>query len=191
MNKAFTKEDDDIDGQFDPNEVTDTDLDEQLALPDGVKNYMTEGGFRRLRDELEQLARVERPKIVEIVGWAAGNGDRSENGDYLYGKKRLREIDRRIRFLTKRLESAEIVESHRQIGLKKVFFGAWVTYADESGREHKVRLVGLDEADPSNGLISWRSPVAMALLKSEIGDQVRVRTPNGVEMIEVVDIAYH
>ncbi|MCX8505623.1 MAG: transcription elongation factor GreB [Alphaproteobacteria bacterium] len=190
MNKAFTKEDDGGDENFDPDEISDTDLDAQLALPSGVKNYLTEGGFRKLRDELEQLARVERPKIVEIVGWAAGNGDRSENGDYLYGKRRLREIDRRIRFLTKRLESAEVVDTSRQKNLTKVFFGATVSYDTEDGSEHTVRLVGVDEADPALGKISWRSPVALALLKAEIGDQVRVRTPSGVELLEVTAIRY-
>ncbi|MDI9349837.1 MAG: transcription elongation factor GreB [Candidatus Symbiobacter sp.] len=190
MNKAFTKEDSENNENFDPDEISDSDLDEHLALPSGVKNYMTTGGFRQLRDELENLARVERPKIVEIVGWAAGNGDRSENGDYLYGKKRLREIDRRIRFLTKRLESAEVVDATRQKNLQKVFFGAWVTYEDESGAQHRVRLVGVDEADPAQGKISWRSPVALALLKSEVGDQVRVRTPQGIEFLDVVAISY-
>ena len=143
-----------------------------------------------LQEELNRLFRDERPKIVEIVSWAAGNGDRSENGDYLYGKKRLREIDRRIRYLTKRLESAEVVDPRKQRGLDKVFFGATVTYAHENGAEHTVTLVGPDEADLTKGKISWLSPVAKALMKSQVGDTVEVRTASGPETLEVLSISY-
>jgi transcription elongation factor GreB len=182
MSKAFTKE----------TETDDEDAlsDEPPPLPPGTKNYMTPAGFKRFRDEREQLARVERPKIVEIVSWAAGNGDRSENGDYLYGKKRLREIDRRLRFLTKRLEVAEVVDPQRQQGLDRVFFGATVTYANARDEELTVTLVGVDEADMERGQISWVSPVARALMKAKVGDRVEVKTPAGPEPIEVLDIEY-
>ncbi|GGF14438.1 transcription elongation factor GreB [Aliidongia dinghuensis] len=181
MSKAFTKE----------TEIDDEELpDEPAPLPPGTKNYMTPVGFKRLRDEREHLARVERPKIVEVVSWAAGNGDRSENGDYLYGKKRLREIDRRLRFLTKRLEVAEVVDPRRQQGLRQVFFGATVTYANARDEELTVTLVGIDEADMERGQISWISPVARALMKAKVGDLVEVRTPAGSERLEVLDIEY-
>jgi transcription elongation factor GreB len=166
------------------------DEGEPDAIPAGVKYYMTPPGFRRFEEELKQLTRVERPKIVEIVAWAAGNGDRSENGDYIYGKRRLREIDRRIRFLTKRLESAEVVDPARQRHLRQVFFGATVTYADESGAERTVKLVGVDEADLERGEISWLAPVARALMKAREGDVVELRSPAGVEALEVVAISY-
>ena len=151
---------------------------------------MTPKGFRQLEEELRQLARVERPKVVEVVAWAAGNGDRSENGDYIYGKKRLREIDRRIRFLSKRLEVAEVVDPARQTRRDQVFFGATVTYADPHGAEKTVTIVGIDEADADNGRISWISPVARALLKAQEGDTVSLRTPTGTETIEVLEISY-
>jgi transcription elongation factor GreB len=179
MSKAFTRETDAEDD--DPPET---------APAEGVRNYITPCGFGRLQDELRQLLHVERPKVVEIVSWAAGNGDRSENGDYIYGKKRLREIDRRMRFLAKRLEIAEVVDPSRQVNRNQVFFGARVTYADSSDRERTVRIVGIDEANLENGAISWTSPVARALLKARVGDMVEVRTPGGVEPIEVVAIAY-
>src|SRR5258705_6859277 len=150
MSKAFTKESDADDG--------DDGLDEPQALPSGLKNYMTPPGHQRLQDELRQLSRVERPKVVETVSWAAGNGDRSENGDYIYGKKRLREIDRRIRFLTKRLESAEVVDPRQQKRRDQVFFGATVTYAAEDGTETTITIVGIDEADFARGQVSWVSP---------------------------------
>ena len=181
MSKAFTKEDD----------GAEEDLpDEPNPLPAGVKNYITPQGFQRLRDELRELARVERPKVVEIVSWAAGNGDRSENGDYIYGKKRLREIDRRIRFLTKRLEIAEIVDPALQKRHDQVFFGATVTYETESGTENTITIVGVDEADLDQGQVSWVSPIARALLKARIGDTVELRSPGGTEAIEVLDISY-
>jgi transcription elongation factor GreB len=151
---------------------------------------MTPGGFATLQEELRVLVKIERPKVVETVSWAAGNGDRSENGDYLYGKKRLREIDRRIRYLTKRLESAEVVDPRRQQKLEQVFFGATVTYAREDDSEQTVTIVGIDEADVSQGKISWVSPVARALMKTRVGDEVEVRTASGAETIEVLAIHY-
>ena len=173
------------------NEAVDDDLEDvDASLPSGFKNYMTPEGFQALQDELRQLRRVERPKIVDIVSWAAGNGDRSENGDYLYGKKRLREIDRRMRFITKRLESAEVVDPGQQKNRDQVFFGATVTYADPNDVERTLRIVGVDEADLENGKISWVSPLARALLRAGIGDSVKVRTPAGLEAIEVIRIAY-
>ena len=168
----------------------DDDGDDEAALPAGGKNYIRPQGFRRLQDELRQLMRVERPRVVEVVSWAAGNGDRSENGDYIYGKKRLREIDRRIRFLTKRLEHSEVVDPARQTRRDQVFFGATVTYANEAGEEKTVTIVGIDEADMDQGLVSWISPIARALLKAAEGDTVRLRTPAGLEAIEVVEIRY-
>jgi transcription elongation factor GreB len=180
MSKAFTSEENDGD---------DKDLPEQ-DVPANVKNYMTPHGFAVLQEELRFLLKEERPKIVEIVSWAAGNGDRSENGDYLYGKKRLREIDRRLRYLTKRLEGAEVVDPKKQQALEQVFFGATVIYERADGSEHKVKLVGPDEADPSGGKISWLSPVARALMKRREGDKVEVRTEHGTETIEVVTIEY-
>jgi len=181
MSKAFTKE----------TEAEDEELPEGATpLPPGTKNYMTPGGNRRLRDELNHLARVERPKVVDIVSWAAGNGDRSENGDYIYGKKRLREIDRRMRFLTKRLEIAEVVDQSLQTNRDQVFFGAFVTYENQRGEEKTIRIVGVDEARLELGEVSWVSPIARALLKSREGDVVKVRTPTGPEEIEVVEIEY-
>jgi transcription elongation factor GreB len=166
------------------------DEDEAPALPAGTRNYMTPAGHERMRDELRRLLREERPKVVEIVSWAAGNGDRSENGDYLYGKKRLREIDRRARFLTKRLESAEVVDPTRQTRRDRVFFGATVTYANGRDEEVTVTLVGIDEANLEAGRLSWISPVARALLKAQVGDLVTVRTPAGPEELEVLAIGY-
>jgi transcription elongation factor GreB len=170
--------------------TADDDEDEAPALPAGTRNYMTPAGHARMREELRRLLREERPKVVEIVSWAAGNGDRSENGDYLYGKKRLREIDRRARFLTKRLESAEVVDPTRQTRRDRVFFGATVTYANGRDEEVTVALVGIDEADLEAGRISWISPVARALLKAQVGDLVTVRTPAGPEELEVLAIGY-
>ena len=169
----------------------DSDGEDDLApLPAGSPNYMTPAGFRRLDDELKQLSRVERPKIVEVVSWAAGNGDRSENGDYIYGKRRLREIDRRIRFLRKRLEASKVVDPAQQTNRDKVFFGATVTYATAQGDELTVKIVGVDEADFEKGQISWVSPIARALMRAGVGDSVKVRTPAGLEAIEVIAIAY-
>ena len=185
VNKAFVKE---TDGGAD-------DGDEELApaqrLPAGSKNYMTRRGYDALRVELDQLVRFERPKLVETVAWAAGNGDRSENGDYIYGKKRLREIDRRIRFLIKRIESAEVVDPERQQGLEQVFFGATVSFCDlETEDEQTWQIVGVDEADAAQGRISWISPLARAVLKAKVGDVVRFQSPAGPREIEVVDVRY-
>ena len=179
MNKAFTKE-------------TDADDDELPELPKiaGGKNYITPAGYARLRDELLGLIDNERPKIVEIVHWAASNGDRSENGDYLYGKKRLREIDRRIRFLTKRLEMAEVVEPSVHSGSDQVFFGATVTYVDDEEVERTITILGIDEAQTSQGQVSWVAPVARALLKARVGDEVPLPTPAGVRMLEVLAVQY-
>ena len=180
MSKAFTKE---PDGDEDEDDLP-------QGLPPGTKNYMRPQGYQALRDELTHLLRTERPKVVEVVSWAAGNGDRSENGDYLYGKKRLREIDRRIRFLNKRLDSAHVVDPTQQKNREQVFFGATVTYANPRDEEVTVTIVGIDEADLEQGLISWISPIARALLKAAEGDSVPVRTPAGTEMIEVIAIRY-
>jgi len=181
MSKAFVKESDDDAAEL---------PDEAPAIPAGVRNYMTPEGHRQMQEELRRLLREERPKTVEVVSWAAGNGDRSENGDYIYGKKRLREIDRRVRFLTKRLESAEVVDPRRQTRHDQVFFGASVTYADPRGAEKTVRIVGIDEADLERGQVSWISPIARALLKAHEGDVVELRTPTGLEQIEVIEIRY-
>jgi transcription elongation factor GreB len=168
----------------------DEDDEDDAPRPPGGKHYITPSGFARLQEELRALVRVERPKVVEVVSWAAGNGDRSENGDYIYGKKRLREIDRRIRFLTKRLESVEVVDPSRQTRRDQVFFGATVTFETGDGTERTVTIVGADEADLTEGKISWLSPIARALLKAHEGDTVAVRTPAGREEITVVAIGY-
>jgi transcription elongation factor GreB len=181
MNKAFTRESDSDDDE--PDEVA----------ADGVpvvKNYMTPQGYARMRAELMQLIDHERPQVVEVVHWAASNGDRSENGDYIYGKKRLREIDRRIRFLTRRLELAEVTDPSVHHGGDQVFFGATVTYAQESGQERTVTILGIDEADSSQGQVSWISPIARALLKAREGDVVRLATPLGTREIEVLKVSY-
>lgn len=154
------------------------------------KNYMTRQGYDRLRAELGHLMNVERPDVVQTVSWAASNGDRSENGDYIYGKKRLREIDRRIRFLTKRLEVAHVVDPADQAGLDRVFFGAQVTYSDEAGEQTTVSIVGVDEVDPLHGHISWISPVAKALIKAREGDEVRLKTPDGWRTLLVESVSY-
>ncbi len=180
MSKAFTKE---LDG----------DEDDDVVLPQlakGAKNYITPAGYARLRSELLELIDSERPKIVETVHWAASNGDRSENGDYLYGKKRLREIDRRIRFLTKRLEIAEVVDPALHAGSDQVFFGATVTYCDDEGASRTITIMGIDEADSHAGQVSWIAPVARALLKARVGDEVPLPTPGGVRLLEVVAVHY-
>src|ERR1700751_1994333 len=176
MSKAFVKESDD-----------EADLpDEPPAVPVGFKNYMTPGGHRQMQDELRQLLRVERPKVVETVAWAAGNGDRSENGDYIYGKRRLREIDRCIRFLSARLERAEVGDPKKEKKRDKGFFGATVTYADRRENEKTITIVGIDEADLSRGQVSWVSPVARALMKARQGDIVELRAPAGIAPIGVL-----
>ncbi|CAH2599620.1 Transcription elongation factor GreB [Rhodovastum atsumiense] len=171
--------------------MTDEDDEEEgPRLPPGTKNYMTPAGNARLRAELQTLLRVERPKVVEIVSWAAGNGDRSENGDYLYGKKRLREIDRRVRWLTKRLDIAEVVDPACQPQRDRIFFGATVTYATEDDTERTVTILGADEADITRGEVSLYSPIARALLRARVGDVVKMHTPRGVEDVEVLAIRY-
>lgn len=151
---------------------------------------MTPLGYAALQDELRYLLRDERPKIVEVVSWAAKNGDRSENGDYIYGKRRLREIDRRIRYLTKRIEDAEIVNPNLQKTLTQVFFGATVTYKQKDQSEITVKIVGIDEANLANGKISWISPLAKALMKSRKGDVIQFNTPSGTEIIEILSVSY-
>ena len=182
MNKAFVKE---SDGDED-----DESLEPALKLPHGTRNYITPGGHARLKAELDHLLRTERPQVVEVVHWAASNGDRSENGDYIYGKRRLREIDRRIRFLTKRLDIAEVVDPARQQSADQVFFGATVTIGDEQVGEQTYQSVGVDETDFARGRISWVSPLARALLKAREGDLVRFQSPAGLREIEVLSIEY-
>jgi len=182
MSKAFTKEDDGAD---------EDDLPEESGgLPLAAKNYMTPAGFARMREELDALMRKERPEVVKVVSWAAGNGDRSENGDYIYGKKRLREIDRRIRFLTKRLDIAEVVDPAVHHGNDQVFFGATVRFASDQGEERTIRILGVDEAESARGEVSWIAPIARALLKARVGDEVKLVTPRGVETIEVLEVRY-
>lgn len=182
MSKAFTKETDADDAEDD-----DVGLP---PLPPGGKNYITPQGYQRLRDELLSLIDDERPKVVEAVHWAASNGDRSENGDYIYGKKRLREIDRRIRFLTKRLDIAEVADPALHHGNDQVFFGATVCYVNRQGVERTVTIKGIDEVDNLNGEVSWISPVARALLKARVGDEVQLMTPGGLEQLEVLSVSY-
>ena len=181
MSKAFTKETD---------HDEEDDAGASPALPAGAKNYITPQGYARLRAELMQLIDEERPKVVDTVHWAASNGDRSENGDYLYGKKRLREIDRRIRFLTQRLECAVVTDPSVHHGSDQVFFGATVTYVDDEDIERTITILGIDEADSHESQVSWISPVARALLKSRVGDEVLLPTPGGVRHLEIVDVAY-
>jgi transcription elongation factor GreB len=184
MSKAFTKE----------TAAEEAEPDAPSLSLKGRKNYVTPNGLRLLRAEYKALLRVERPKVVEVVAWAAGNGDRSENGDYIYGKKRLREIDRRLHFLAKRIESAEVVDPAFQPNRGQVFFGATVTYVDAGDdadqAERTLRIVGVDEADAERGEVSWVSPIAGALMKAEVGDVVALTTPTGVKHLEVVKIAY-
>jgi len=181
MNKAFVRESDGDDEEA---------LSPSLKLPPGSKNYITPAGHARLKEELEQLVKRERTNVVEIVAWAASNGDRSENGDYIYGKRRLREIDRRIRFLTKRLDIAEVVDPLRQGDNDQVFFGAQVTIADSGGEENTYTIVGVDEADVMRGRISWISPLARALIKSREGDSIRFQSPVGIREIDILAVVY-
>lgn len=183
MNKAFTREAD-ADAEDDGLDTT------ASPLPGGARNYITPQGFARLRDEWIALMDVERPQVVEAVHWAAKNGDRSENGDYLYGKKRLREIDRRIRFLGKRLEIAEVTDPSVHHGNDQVFFGATVRYVDETGEERSVTILGVDEADSAQAQVSWISPIARSLLKSREGDVVKLATPGGTHEIEILSVSY-
>lgn len=184
MNKAFVKESDHEDDE-------DGGDNGAPALPAGSKNYMTRKGYEALLRELDQLVRVERPKMVEVVAWAAGNGDRSENGDYIYGKKKLREMDRRIRFLTKRTANAEVVDPERQQGVEQVFFGATVTLYDvDTERDERWQIVGIDEANASEGKISWVSPLARALMRAREGDTIHFQSPSGPRELEVAQIEY-
>jgi transcription elongation factor GreB len=185
MSKAFTRESDTVED--------DDELDSPSPLPTGARNYMTPGGFARLKSELERLVQKERPELVATVAWAASNGDRSENGDYIYGKKRLREIDRRIRFLIRRLDAAEVVDPlarRDDDAADQVFFGATVTVADARGDERTISIVGVDEIDTARGYVSWVSPIARALLKAREGDTVQLRTPGGIEELDVVVVRY-
>ncbi|HEU5434950.1 MAG TPA: transcription elongation factor GreB [Telluria sp.] len=181
MNKAFVKE-------------SDEDEEEALllarAIPVGAKNYITPAGYQRIKDELLQLIDVERPEVVKVVHWAASNGDRSENGDYIYGKRRLRQIDGRIRFLTKRMDAAEVVDPTVHHGNDQIYFGATVLYQNAAGEEHTVTIVGIDELDPLKGKISWVSPVARALTKAREGDLVTLQTPLGTEELEILEVSY-
>lgn len=200
MNKAFVKEtgvpqgDSDflLDKSSERSYVPDDDEDAPVApaLPAGTKNYMTPAGYAQLDAEFNQLWKIERPTLVETISWAASNGDRSENGDYIYGKKRLREVDRRIRFLSKRLEHAEVVDPATREDTDQVFFGATVTVADHDGTESTYAIVGLDEADAGRGRIAWISPMARALLKAREGDTVSVQTPEGRREVEIVEVRY-
>src|SRR5262245_33989787 len=180
MSKAFTKESD---------EDEDLDLEAGESRPQVEKNYITPGGYRRLREELAALWDVERPKLVETIAWAASNGDRSENADYIYGKRRLREVDRRIRFLSQRIDAAEVVDNAGRDD-DRAFFGATVAYRDQGGLERTVIIVGIDEVDPAHGRVSWISPIAKALLKAREGDVVMLRTPAGAEEVEVLEVRY-
>jgi transcription elongation factor GreB len=181
MSKAFVKESD---------AAEDEDGETAAPLPQGAKNYITPAGYARLKNEAMHLLDVERPQVVRTVAWAASNGDRSENADYIYGKRRLREIDRRIRFLTKRLDLAEVVDPAARGECDQVFFGATVTYCDSKGEAHTISIVGVDEIDTARGRVSWVAPVARALLKAREGDVVTLKTPAGVEELEVLEIRY-
>ncbi|OGS91929.1 MAG: transcription elongation factor GreB [Gallionellales bacterium GWA2_60_18] len=180
MSKAFTREDDSADEELEPS----------FRLPDGAKNYITPGGYRKLKEELEQLWKIERPELVKTVAWAASNGDRSENADYHYGKKRLREIDRRVRFLRKRLEQAEVVDPAQRGECDQIFFGATVTVCGSDGCECTYSIVGVDEADVGRGLISWVSPLARTLLKLHEGEVATLRTPAGVQELDILSVSY-
>lgn len=180
MSKAFVKE-------------SEADDEQEFALPSipvGAKNYITPEGHQRLKEELLQLIDQDRPEVVRVVSWAASNGDRSENGDYIYGKRRLREIDRRIRFLIKRLDAAEVFDPSVHHGLDQVYFGATVTYERESGDRQTVTIVGIDELDPLQGKISWISPMARALTKAREGDSVTLKTPSGLEDLHILEVSY-
>jgi len=184
MSKAFVRESDTADDE-------DAESGSAAPLPEGARNYMTPAGHQRLKDELLHLLDIERPEVVRTVSWAASNGDRSENGDYIYGKKRLREIDKRIRFLTKRLDLAQVVDpAVRTEAVDQIFFGATVRYLDGHGTEHQIQIVGVDEINPAEGKVSWVSPIARALMKASEGDCVRLQTPEGAQLLEVLEVRY-
>ena len=180
MSKAFTKEGDGDDDEVIP----------ELRIPPGAKNYITPWGWQRLKTELKRLVEDERPEVTRTVSWAASNGDRSENGDYLYGKRRLREIDRRIRYLMKRLDIAEVVDPRDRREQDQIFFGATVTYLDGEGAERTISIVGIDEVDPARGRVSWIAPISRALIKSREGDSVTLQTPGGLTELEVLKVEY-
>jgi len=182
MSKAFTRESDAPDDELDGAE--------ESPIPAGAKNYLTPAGWQRMRDELKWLVNTERPEVTRVVSWAASLGDRSENADYFYGKKRLREIDRRIRYLTKRLEVAEVVDPATREETDQVFFGATVTYLNSAREERRISIVGIDETDPARQYISWISPVARALIKAREGDTVTLKTPGGEEALEILEVRY-
>ncbi len=183
MNNEFAAEPDDTD-----DEEQQSELSSQVPL--GSKNYITPAGFRRLQNELDHLWRTERPALVQTITWAASNGDRSENGDYIYGKKRLREIDKRIRFLAKRLENSEVIDPALRIDCDQIFFGATVTVCGQDGENRTFSIVGVDEAEPARGLVSWVSPLARALLKAREDDTVTLRLPTGLDELLVVAVTY-
>ena len=183
MSRAFIRENDDAPDD-EPGEA------DAIEVPAGAKNYITPAGHARLKSEFEHLWKAERPELVKTIAWAAANGDRSENADYIYGKRRLREIDRRIRFLSKRLEQAEVVDPVRQENQEQVFFGATVTVRSGAEVEQTLTIVGIDEAEPARGRVSWVSPIARALLRARIGDVVTLKTPAGTEALEVLAIRY-
>ncbi len=182
MNKAFTREAD--------SDTGDDELEPSVQLPAGIKNYITPNGYRKLKEELEQLWKIERPALVKTITWAASNGDRSENGDYIYGKKRLREIDRRVRFLRKRLEQSEVVDPAQRGECDQIFFGATVTVCGSDGCENTYSIVGVDEANVGCGLISWVSPLAKAMLKLREGEVAVLRTPSGIQELEILSVIY-
>lgn len=182
MNKAFTREAD--------SDTGDDELEPSVQLPAGIKNYITPNGYRKLKGELEQLWKIERPALVKTITWAASNGDRSENGDYIYGKKRLREIDRRVRFLRKRLEQSEVVDPAQRGECDQIFFGATVTVCGSDGCENTYSIVGVDEANVGCGLISWVSPLAKAMLKLREGEVAVLRTPSGIQELEILSVIY-
>lgn len=181
MSKAFTKECDDA--------GVDDEVESEIALPAGAKNYITPAGYAKLKEEFLYLLNIERPELVKTVAWAASNGDRSENADYKYGKRRLREIDRRLRFLTKRMDYAEIINSAGRDS-DQVFFGATVSVEDEAGEQHTYSIVGMDEIDLTRGRVSWVSPIARALLKAREGDTVRFEAPGGTQQLEIIEVRY-
>jgi len=187
MSKAFTKEDGGGGGDDDDHESP------ELQIPKGSKNYITPSGAEKVKAELKELLTKERPELVKVISWAASNGDRSENGDYLYGKRRLRQIDSRIRFLTKRIESFEVVDPatlRSSENSNKILFSATITVSDEDGAEKTYQIVGIDETDPKVGKVSWISPIARALMNGKVGDAVTLRTPAGERELEIVRIEY-